>query len=139
MALTMNAGPAPTPALNPQVAATVFKWTGRGFAGVLFLLTGAFFVEHLNEWYLNPQHGHPPMWVTVGMILHFGMLLGLLLSLRWVCIGATLTVLATLGFMIETGLNTNFMPFIVLFNLTPVVCFAAWAMMTRRAKAQAKA
>src|SRR5262249_46623303 len=77
-----------------EVIAVAFRWLGRTLALLLFLFWGAFFLEHLAEWFLGPQ-GAPPLRVWVSQVLHLGMVVGLALMLRWDRLGALVTVLAT--------------------------------------------
>ena len=39
---------------------SIVCWTGRLLALGLFLFWGAFFVEHLKQWFLHPVNGFPP-------------------------------------------------------------------------------
>ena len=103
-----------------------FRWAGRGLALLLLLFWGAFFLEHRSEWFLEPQ-GSPPLRVRVGQVLHFGMLVGLALMLRWDRLGAVVTALGTTAFFASIGVHR--FPWIALINLLPIACFAvAWSL-----------
>ena len=54
---------------------SVIVWTARLLALGLFLLWGAFFVEHVREWFLNPPKGFPPVWVWLQMLAHLAFLM----------------------------------------------------------------
>ena len=73
-------------------------WTARLLALGLFFLWGAFFVEHVREWYLNPAKGFPPAWVSLQMLAHLAFLIGLLALWRWELAGSLLTMLGALAF-----------------------------------------
>lgn len=55
-------------------ARDVFRWIARSAGIALFLLWGAFFLEHL-EWFANPDK-LPPVWVYFTCLAHMVMLLG---------------------------------------------------------------
>lgn len=105
-----------------EVIASVFRWLGRALAVLLFLFWGAFFVEHLSEWFLNARRGELPLWVWGSQVLHLGMLIGLLLMLRWEKLGTVVTVLATTAFFANIGVSS--FPYIALLNAAPVLCVA---------------
>jgi hypothetical protein len=72
------------------------RWVARGFAVCLFLFWGAFFVEHLREWFIAPFPNHPPLKVCLTVAMHALLLIGLMLTLRWELVGS-LVVLAAGG------------------------------------------
>ena len=74
------------------------KWAGRSAALLLLLFWGAFFAEHLMEWFLRRDGRYPPPWVWLGQFLHLGMLVGLALMLRWDRLGAIVLAVATAAF-----------------------------------------
>jgi hypothetical protein len=76
------------PAIDSRLAA---RWIARAMAAVFTLLWGAFFLHHLGEWYLRPE-GYPPAWVTGLMLLHFGLLAGLVTGFRWELAGGLLAL-----------------------------------------------
>jgi len=43
---------------------------------VSILFWGAFFIEHIIEWFVRPEGEYPPAFVWVGMVFHFVMILG---------------------------------------------------------------
>lgn len=122
-------GTTPTPPVAPHhldITAKAFLWMGRGVALALLLLSGAFFVEHIREWYMGATQSVPPVWVGVGVFLHLGMLIGLAICLRWTAFGSAVVAVTTLAFIVETGIFTGYFPFIVLYTLAPLICFAIW-------------
>jgi hypothetical protein len=80
------------------LAIVVVSWTARLLALGLFLLWGAFFVEHMQEWFLRPKVGFPPPCVWGQQLAHLVMLIGLLMLLRWELAGATVTILGAVAF-----------------------------------------
>ena len=76
----------------------VGRWTARILALGLFFFWGAFFVEHIQEWFLHPAKGLPPVWVWFAMLAHLGILLGMLALWRWEIAGSLLAVASTLAF-----------------------------------------
>jgi hypothetical protein len=104
------------------------RWAGRGIAMLLLLFWGAFFVEHLTEWFLG-SGGRPPLHVWIGQACHLIMLIGLALMLRWDRLGSIVTALGTTAFFASIGYRG--FPFIALMNLVPIACFAATCLMDR--------
>lgn len=72
-------------------------WSGRLLAIGLFLLWGAFFLEHL-KWFVQPGIGLPPARVWLLQLAHLTMLIGLLMLLRLELLGSILTIVAALVF-----------------------------------------
>lgn len=77
---------------------SILCWTGRILALGLFLLWGAFFVEHLQEWFSHPAKGLPPVWVWLAQLAHLTILIGLATLWRWQATGSILTILGSLAF-----------------------------------------
>ncbi|HEX8875328.1 MAG TPA: hypothetical protein VF777_01165 [Phycisphaerales bacterium] len=103
-------------------------WSGRAVATLLAIFWGVFFLEHLSEWYV--QRGtaaFPPAWVTVVMVAHFGMIVGLLTLVRWRLVGALVTVGATLAFLYPTLVHAK-PAWLVLVNVVPVAMIALGSM-----------
>lgn len=95
--------------------------TARILSALLFILWGAFFVEHLS-WFSTEAQNTPPIQIWFAQVTHFLLLVGYLLSLKWEKIGSALiTVSAVLFFSYAAG--TNAVPFIVV-SLFPVMLFA---------------
>jgi hypothetical protein len=89
---------------------------------LLFLFWGAFFVEHLGEWFLAGGASGPPPWVWMAQAAHFGMLLALVATVAWTWPGALATVATTALFFAIIGYRG--FPFLALINLAPILCFA---------------
>jgi hypothetical protein len=77
-------------------AVTVIRWSARVLALAVFLLWGAFFLEHL-EWFAHPAH-LPPPWVFGMMALHLGILVGLVVGWRWEAVGAVVSIVCAAVF-----------------------------------------
>jgi hypothetical protein len=101
--------------------ATIAKWAGRVTALLLFLFWGAFFVEHISEWFLRGGGRYPPPRVWVGQALHFCVLAGLALMLKWDKLGATVTVVSTAAFILWIGYPWALT--LPLANLIPIALF----------------
>ncbi len=83
------------------IVATVILWLARAMAVCVFLFWGAFFVEHVQEWFIHSFPRHPPLKICMGMGLHFLMLLGLVLALRWERLGGLLVVVSAFLFFVD--------------------------------------
>ncbi len=123
VAMNVNIKPPENSHQRGRIAAVVLKWLARGAALCLGLLWGAFFIEHLNEWYIQPPQAFPPVWVLVGMGFHLGFVVGLVAMLRWSRVGSILTIVSTLGFIVLTAVHAK-PATIVLINLVPVAILA---------------
>jgi hypothetical protein len=87
------------PAMNSTaIILLVVRWTARFLALALFLCWGAFFVEHLQEWFLHPAQGFPPAWVWLAMLAHLSVLLGMLALWKWEVAGSLLAIAGALTF-----------------------------------------
>lgn len=54
----------------------ICRYSARVLAGGLFLVWGAFFVEHVGGWMFQPE-GLPPVWVQGVLACHFLLLISL--------------------------------------------------------------
>lgn len=112
------------------------RWIGRACAASLFLLWGAFFIEHLGEWYAHPFQQLPPWWVGLSMVCHAGVLIGLGVMLFRAWPGAIITAAGTLGFIAAVAIGNRTLvrlPYLMLINLVPVgLALAAWWIAKRR-------
>lgn len=109
-------------------------WSGRVAATLLAIFWGVFFLEHLSEWYVQRgSAAFPPPWVTVVMVAHFGMIVGLLALVRWRLVGAAVTIAATAAFIYPTLVHAK-PAWLVLVNLIPVGLIALAWIVTPRAR-----
>jgi hypothetical protein len=102
----------------------VGKWGGRVTAFLLFLFWGAFFIEHLSEWFIRSDGIYPPPGVWISQIFHGLMIAGLLLMLRWHKAGTILLLAGTIGFFGSIG-EMDLIP-LSLINLVPVAFFTMY-------------
>lgn len=119
---------------NGPTVARVGKWLGRLTALLLLLIWGAFFVEHLFEWFLDPSGELPPGSVWLSQFFHLAIVVGLALMIRWDKLGAVVTVMATTAFFVSIG-NRGILPF-ALINLVPIACFGACWLAAHRSNRQ---
>jgi hypothetical protein len=114
------------------LAISIVCWTGRVLALGLFLLWGAFFVEHLEQWFLHPVKGLPPIWVWLGQLAHLAILVGLVALWRWPVTGSILTILGSLAFFgglaawqaIVGGRYVSFLAFLAITIIPAVLTLA---------------
>jgi hypothetical protein len=109
----------------------LIRWLARGLAAGLFLLWGAFFVEHVQEWFIAPFPNHPPLKVCGIMALHGLMLAGLLALWRWELAGSVL-VLAAAGAFFFAVAGRMALPFFAATALPALL--ALWCWRQRRAQ-----
>ncbi len=121
-----------TPGTGRKIGAAIIRWTARAGALVLAYIWGAFFVDHLQEWFLHRNGaGFPPWWVWLAMVFHLGMIVGLVLLVRWEITGAIVAVGSTLGFFL-TILSERSALWLVLVTLIPVAAIGIARWMGRR-------
>jgi len=113
-----------------KLFSTVGRWSGRATALLLLLFWGAFFVEHLTEWFLRADGRYPPAWVWGQQFCHFVMLVGLGMMVRWEKLGAVVLLVATVAFF--AGIHPNTFPWIALINLVPIGCFGIYWLADRK-------
>lgn len=112
----------------------VFLGLGRLLSVLLLLFWGAFFVEHLTEWFI-PHGTKVPGWVWVAQGFHLLMLVGLGVMSWREKPGAVIMALGTVLFFSSIGLHR--FPLIALLNVLPLLAFAAsWATARRGVLAQ---
>lgn len=76
----------------------LLRWLGRGLIVLVFLLWGAFFVEHVEAWLFHPWPATAPLRIWLAQGLHLVMLIGLALAL-WRCrLGAWVVAVSALLF-----------------------------------------
>jgi hypothetical protein len=125
-----------TTTTGKRAVLTGLLWLGRVLAVLVFLFWGAFFVEHLTEWFARPLSNPPPVQVWLGQALHFLMLAGLILALRWERLGGAVVAVAGLLFLTRAGAN---FPMFYGLTLLPVVIMVGSRWAIRQAPASAVA
>lgn len=99
----------------------VVRLAARILSGALFLLWGAFFVEHLS-WFGSVPSENPPLHVWLLSLLHFTLLVGYAVTLKWEKTGsAIMSVSAVLFFSFAAGVNA--IPFIIV-SIFPAMLYA---------------
>jgi hypothetical protein len=106
------------------------KWGGRLTAALLVLFWGAFFVEHLTEWFMHGGGQYPPPRVWAGQALHLVMLVGLAMMVKWDRIGALVTVVGSAAFFLWIGYRRPLA--LPLMNLVPIACFTVYWLARRK-------
>jgi hypothetical protein len=86
-----------------KLALLVTHWLARLFVLGVFLLGGAFFVDHTREWFLAPWPQLPPLKVCAFQALHLLLLAGLLASLWWSRLGLVWVSLAAGAFFLPAA------------------------------------
>ena len=117
-----------------QVIEVGALWLARICALLLFLFWGAFFLEHLQEWFLREDGRLPPFGAWVGQFLHLAMLVGLGLIIFRPGWGAIVTVVGTVSFFASIGYKG--FPYIAFLNLPPVVFAAVYTAMRKHHNAE---
>lgn len=101
----------------------IFCWMGRVLALGLFLFWGAFFVAHLQQWFMNPGYGLPPVWVWLGQAAHLTILVGLAALWWWPVAGSILAIIGSLCFfgglaIWEATAGKRYLPFLEFLAVT---------------------
>ena len=109
---------------------TATLWAARAASLALALLWGAFFVEHIKEWFIDPKGVWPPPSVWFFQAFHGLMIAGFFIALKWDRIGMALMLAASAAFLGLIGMNR--FPWFALVNLVPVALFAACRALSRR-------
>ena len=99
----------------------IARWIGRGLCILLFILWGAFFIEHLG-FFLMDTGAPPPLYVWLLQILHGLFLLSYLLCLKYERIGSLCLFILALAFFIATA-GDQALLFIVI-SVSPIFFFA---------------
>lgn len=110
---------------------SVVRWLARGLAVCLFLFWGAFFVEHVQEWFIAPFPNHPPLKVCVSVAWHGLLLAGLLIGWRRELTGC-LTVLIAGGVFFYGAAGRMFPVFYGVMALPALLWLWCWWQTRRR-------
>jgi hypothetical protein len=107
-----------------SLTATNALWVGRVTAVLLFLLWGAFFAEHLSEWFRGTGGQYPPPRIWIGQAFHFVILVGLALMVKWDRLGTIVMLAGTAGFAASVW-DLDVLK-IMSVNLVPVILFTVY-------------
>jgi len=108
------------------------RWCARLWAAVLFFFWGAFFIEHLGEWFFRAAEW-PPRGVVAMQCLHFLFLVGLAIGWRWEFIGGLMSLLAAVAFF-SLAAGSNAMAF-TLVSVVPAIVWIGLAVFDHRPRA----
>ncbi len=89
---------------------------------LLFILWGAFFIEHLSWFGSEPT---PPTEVWLLQLVHLLMLIGLLVALKWKKIGSGMIIGSALIFFSQTA-GQYFLPFFLVTIIPAVLFLISW-------------
>jgi hypothetical protein len=103
------------------------------------LFWGAFFVAHLEEWFLHPAQGFPPAWVWLGQLAHLTILVGLVALWRWQVAGSVLTIIGSVAFFGGLAISQaisgrqylSLLEFLAVTIIPAVLSLACWFAQTR--------
>ena len=103
---------------------TTLRWIARVTGLALFVLWGAFFVEHLNEFTISQHFPPPSVWLIQS--IHLAFLLGYLIALKWEITGSVLIIIGSAIFFAAAA-GSNFLPFfIITIMLALIYLFCSW-------------
>lgn len=100
----------------------VIRFFANACCVMLFILWGAFFIEHLS-WFTNGQT--PPANIWLLQIAHLALLIGLLMALKWELTGSLVVIVSALAFFLPTAGN-RFLPLFLITILPTVMFFFTW-------------
>ena len=98
----------------------LFSWIGRITAMLLFFLWGAFFIEHLTEWFSDAGH-LPPFSVFLIQFFHLMMLLGYIAVFKWRIVGSVIIIVSAFIFFASIGAKAMLSFFAI--SIIPAVIF----------------
>lgn len=99
------------------------RWIARAISIVLFLMFGAFFIEHLS-WFFGSGE-RPPAMVWVLQALHLLMLIGFLVALKWEAAGSALIVVSSLIFLSQAA-GERFLPMFAITVVPALLFLTCW-------------
>lgn len=93
------------------------RWLARATAVAMILLAGAFFLEHLREWFIEPLPETPPAYVWLAQLLHLAYLVALIVGWKWPRIGGIASTVIAVVFLIDKN------PALILPTIVPGVLY----------------
>lgn len=97
----------------------IARWIGRGLCIALFILWGAFFIEHLSFFTLTGGD-QPPLYVWLLQLVHGLLLISYLICLKFERIGSIGILVFGLIFFLSTGAVW----YLLALSLSPILFFA---------------
>jgi hypothetical protein len=102
---------------NRHLLAVGVRWVARASAAAMFLLAGAFFWEHLREWFIEPLPETPPPYVWMSQLLHLAYLVALAVGWKWPRAGGLASIVIAMAFLIDKN------PLLILPTIVPGVLY----------------
>jgi hypothetical protein len=106
---------------NEDFALSAIRASARMLAVALFFFWGAFFVEHLWQWFIEPLPQTPPASVWIAQLLHFLLLAGLVIGFKWERAGGVLVIVASVLFFSDKA--PVFIPISILPGVLYLYCW----------------
>ena len=121
--------------MNRKTISSLCLWGSRISAALLLLFWGAFFIEHLTEWF-SPSAIQPPLKVWLSMFFHLVMLAGLGIMVKWQRIGTCTMAFGTVAFYL--GIGFHGFPYILLLNIIPAGFLGVYRQIKRNENSKSK-
>ena len=99
------------------------RWIARAISIVLFLVFGAFFVEHLSWFFGSGERPPAIVWMLQGV--HFLMLAGFLIALKWEAAGSVLIAVSSLIFLSQAA-GERFLPLFAITIVPALLFLTCW-------------
>ena len=99
------------------------RWIARAISIALFLVWGAFFIEHLS-WFFGSGE-RPPATVWLLQAVHLLLLAGLILALKWELAGSVLIIVSALIFFSQAA-GERFLPFFAITIVPAFLFLVCW-------------
>ena len=119
---------------SPQSVIKYTRLAARVLSGMLFILWGSFFIDHLEWFFTSPSEQSPPMFVWVMQSFHLLLLVGYGISLKWEKVGSAIVVVSAVIFFTSVA-KTNAIPFVIV-SCFPVLLFMYCWMKEKNSKLQ---
>ncbi len=112
---------------NKGRGVTIIRWTARILGICIFLLWGAFFIEHLVEWFIVPlsQSQVAPWHIWLGQIFHFIMLAGFIVALKWEFSGSMLIIIGAFALFVDKA-GSRFLSYFTVTIIPAIMYLFCW-------------
>lgn len=105
----------------------IARWIGRGLCIALFILWGAFFIEHLG-FFTHTGGEQPPLYVWLLQLVHGLLLISYFVCIKFERIGSMGILVFGLIFFLSTGAGW----YLLVLSLSPILFFAYGWIRSRR-------